>query len=276
MEESSNGKVEEIPREESGGKKEKEVVNDDESGGVKVMVVDGKSESVDENHDGSDSSSGSSSDGEAELKEKSPQVVDSGEFEEEKAVEVSDVDLVNQDVPQSEEFNDGEEEASAVQTKDVTELKTEGPEEVSNETSGVSEEVSNEKSKINEEAALLPSDGNDAMTEVVSKVIEEVKLPSSEDNGEAPGSVGITEEESKQNSGESAYAVDVESKEKVEELASSSNVEETTDASEIANRPEISENNGNQPIISLNQRTVQPTSWRSCCGIFEVLRRSDR
>lgn len=31
-----------------------------------------------------------------------------------------------------------------------------------------------------------------------------------------------------------------------------------------------------QPMISVSRRTVPPTSWRSCCGLFDVLRHSDR
>ncbi|KAG8477186.1 hypothetical protein CXB51_030213 [Gossypium anomalum] len=31
-----------------------------------------------------------------------------------------------------------------------------------------------------------------------------------------------------------------------------------------------------QTILSVGNRSVQPTSWKSCCGLFEVLRRSDR
>ncbi|KAF8010578.1 hypothetical protein BT93_J1270 [Corymbia citriodora subsp. variegata] len=39
---------------------------------------------------------------------------------------------------------------------------------------------------------------------------------------------------------------------------------------------EIPESTGSPPIISVSRRTVPPTSWRSCCGLFDVLRRSDR
>ncbi|KAK3183432.1 hypothetical protein Dsin_030718 [Dipteronia sinensis] len=277
MEEYSNGKLEESED------KKKEVIPEElktEVESVTVSVVDEKSETVNE-----------------EPNEKSPpQVVDSGEFQEEKEVTVYVVDSV----PQSEELiSDGEEAAAVVQIiealEDITLLDSKETEEASNEINGVPEEVSKEALKVIEEVTLPASDGNDGIspvvTEVVSKVIEEIKLPSLEENGEVPLPAAINEEKSKeieetkfpvsiQNTGESSYTADKEYKQEVDKslpaLANSGNVDNVTDADEIADKPEIFESNGNSPIISLNQRTVRPTSWRSCCGLFDVLSRSDR
>lgn len=47
-------------------------------------------------------------------------------------------------------------------------------------------------------------------------------------------------------------------------------------AEDGADEGEIPESTGSPPIISVSRRTVSPTSWRSCCGLFDVLRRSDR
>lgn len=39
---------------------------------------------------------------------------------------------------------------------------------------------------------------------------------------------------------------------------------------------DIPESTGSPPIVSVSRRSVPPTSWRSCCGLFDVLRRCDR
>ncbi|KAI9176434.1 hypothetical protein LWI28_002819 [Acer negundo] len=247
MEGSSNGKLEEIPRVESEDKI-KEVIPEElktEVESVIVGVVEENSEAVNENHD-------------EEPNEKSPpQVVDSGEFQEEKEVTVSVVDSVTQ----SEELiSDGEEAAAVVQIiealeDDVTLLDSKGTEESSNEINGVPE---------NDEISPV-------VTEEVSKVIEEIKLPSLEENGEVPVPVAINEEKSReieetklpgsiQNTGESSYTANKEYKQEVEKplpaLANSGNVDNLTDAHENADKPEMFESNGNSPIISLNQRTI--------------------
>ncbi|KAK2662028.1 hypothetical protein Ddye_000602 [Dipteronia dyeriana] len=286
MEESSNGKLEEIPRVVESEDKKKDSYGElkTEVESVTVSVVDENSATLNENHD-------------EEPNEKSPpQVVDSVEFQEEKEVTISVVDPV----AQSEELiSDGEEAAAVVQIievlEDVTLLDSNETEEASNEINGIPEEVSKEALKVSEEATVLASDENNGISpvlpEVVSKVIEEIKLPSLEENGELTLPVAINEEKSKeieetklpvsiQNTGESSYTADKEYKQEVNKslpaLANSGNVEDITGAHEIADKLEISENNGNSPIIFLNQRTIRPTSWRSCCGLFDVLSGSDR
>ncbi|KAK0590177.1 hypothetical protein LWI29_023540 [Acer saccharum] len=227
----SNGKLEEIPRVESEDEI-KEVILEElktEVESVTVSAVDENSEAVNENHD-------------EEPNEKSPpQVVDSGEFQEEKEVTVSVVDSVTQ----SEELiSDGEEAAAVVQIIDalVTSLDSKETEEASNEINGVPE-----------------NDGiSPVVTKEVSKVIEEIKLPSLEENGEVPLPVAINEEKSReiedtkllgsiQNTGESSYTADKEYKQEVDKslpaLANSGNVENITDADEIADNPEIFESN---------------------------------
>ncbi|KAK1568987.1 hypothetical protein Q3G72_031283 [Acer saccharum] len=221
----------EIPRVESEDKI-KEVILEElktEVESVTVSAVDENSEAVNENHD-------------EEPNEKSPpRVVDSGEFQEEKEVTVSVVDSVTQ----SEELiSDGEEAAAVVQIIDalVTSLDSKETEEASNEINGVPE-----------------NDGiSPVVTKEVSKVIEEIKLPSLEENGEVPLPVAINEEKSReiedtkllgsiQNTGESSYTADKEYKQEVDKslpaLANSGNVENITDADEIADNPEIFESN---------------------------------
>ncbi|KAK1566485.1 hypothetical protein Q3G72_000637 [Acer saccharum] len=251
MEESSNGKLEEIPMVESEDKK-KEVISEElktEVESVTVSVVDENSEAVNENHD------------EEPNEKSSPQVVDSGEFQEVKEVTVSVVDSVT---PSEELISDGEEAAAVVQIiealeDDVTFLDSKETEEASNEINGVPE-----------------NDGiSPVVTEEVSKVIEEIKLPSLEENGEVPLPVAINEEKSReiketklpgsiQNTGESSYTADKEYKQEVDKslpaLANTGNVENITDADEIADKPEIFESNGNSPIITLNQITIDRSS----------------
>lgn len=244
MEESSNGKVEEILKEESEVKERKDV-DDDGSEAVKVTVIDGKSESVEENNYGGGDSSSSSSSDEEEAKvedEKSSTVLDSGELEEEgKAVDVSVVEAI----------------ASAVEevSEDVTEVKNKETDEILKEISDVSEEVV---------SALPPL--SDGVSEIISKAIEEVKLPSSDDNSEASVPVTVPEEEIKetkdlkQNIGEPSNVANLESKEKVEESlqesTDSGNVEKSSaDAYEIVSKREITGSNDNQ-VSDLSSKTA--------------------
>lgn len=256
MEESSNGKLEEIQKVETRDG-DKEIVIED-SGGLKTddesakeIVVNGNSKSANENHDEDDPSShSSSSDEEGEPKEKSNQKEFSGELEDEKIVTDSVVDSVEPEVSSpSEELNEGVqvpiEELEAPHDGAKSEFKKiEGNISRSlGETNGVSADETNENSKLTEEVILPSLDEKDdsslIVTEVVSKGIEDITLPSAEkrteeiplhnssdENFEIPptataDAVSETIEETKlqaleQNPEESSRTADLVSKEKVD------------------------------------------------------------
>ncbi|KAF5732483.1 hypothetical protein HS088_TW17G00010 [Tripterygium wilfordii] len=50
----------------------------------------------------------------------------------------------------------------------------------------------------------------------------------------------------------------------------------SADGGDQDDKAKITERSENSPVISLTQRTLRPTStsWRSCCGLLQVLRRS--
>ncbi|PON90678.1 hypothetical protein TorRG33x02_135350 [Trema orientale] len=105
------------------------------------------------------------------------------------------------------------------------------------------------------------SKGNDVVNPEVSEGSEEKGLlipdPKNETNDPA-----LTEEQvskgTEENPGESSKAADEASNENVQS-------------------PDIPENRTNpSDVAPVTGDSLQPTSWRSCCGLFEVLRRSER
>ncbi|KAJ0110405.1 hypothetical protein Patl1_01469 [Pistacia atlantica] len=296
MEESSNGKLEEIQKVESQEEDKKVVVEESrevkvEAESLREIVVNGNSESANGDRDGDDSSSqSSSSDEEAETVENSPQVVDSGELEEEKTVINSVVDPIEPEVSLAEELTEDVEVAVEILDAhdDVAESESKEIEvnisQSLDESNGVSTDETNDMSKAIEEETLHSSDENNGasqvVTEIVSEMIGEIILPSSEENGEVPPADVVSNaiEETKlpvleQNAKESPSTVD----EPNQTMANVGNVDDTSNPGELANKPEtIPGSTGNPPIISLTQRNFRPTSWRSCCGLLDVLRRSDR
>ncbi|XWS41066.1 hypothetical protein CRYUN_Cryun17cG0048500 [Craigia yunnanensis] len=131
---------------------------------------------------------------------------------------------------------------------------------------------------------LDETSGSTVAADVMSRGIEETTISCLAGNGgvpEAAAAQGIMETKipaSDNDAGGSSGSPDLASKENVEDSLQAANVPivETRDAGELVNKPEIHESTGNQPIISLSHSPVQPTSWKSCCGLFEVLRRSNR
>ncbi|TYG92927.1 hypothetical protein ES288_A11G070700v1 [Gossypium darwinii] len=85
---------------------------------------------------------------------------------------------------------------------------------------------------------------------------------------------GITDD----NGGNPSGSPELSSNQNVEDSLEAANVPpvETRDAGEVEGKPVMHESIENQTILSVGNRSVQPTSWKSCCGLFEVLRRSDR
>jgi hypothetical protein len=274
--ESANGKLEEIQKVEPQAENKEVVIDDvgevkavDES--VREIVVDEFPESVDQTYDGGDSGLISSSfDKEEAPNEKSFEGVDSGNLGEE-VKEVSDYPFVSF----STDFSEGVEEL----VKNSIRLEKENEEKVllsSEKTNGISLEVPNEELKVIEETKLQSSDETSGSAEA-AKEIEETTLPTLEEEGRVPEVVPRGIEETKLLA--SDVSVAEVSKENVNnslQPLANAPVVDTSYVGEEGNKTEIPESTGNPHIISMSQRTLQPTSWRSCCGLFEVLRRFDR
>ncbi|OMO61463.1 hypothetical protein CCACVL1_23505 [Corchorus capsularis] len=240
----------------------KEVVLED-SAALKADI-DGKKDSS------SSSSSSSSSDEEAEA-------------EEEKSVPIEEEKLVSESVDHLElEARDSGVAETEVKILESLEETNKDSEVVTDlQINGLKEETEQLESSLDE------SNGCGDAVDVVSKGIEleESSSPSLAENFEVAAAAeeqGITEREipvSDNNAEGSSGSTDLACKDDhVEDSLQAINVPvvETRDAGEAANKPDIPETTGNQPIYSLSNRPEQPTSWKSCCGLFEVLRRSDR
>ncbi|XP_021274191.1 uncharacterized protein LOC110409235 [Herrania umbratica] len=315
MEGSSNGRLEETPKAEAHDE-EKEVILDDSPAPkldvefVRDIIPDGNFMSINNTPDTEDfSSSSSSSDEEAAPEEKSPRVEKSENFEEEKVVSDSVVESVELEPESVEKSGDSgvaeldckETEENIPPSLDETNADSpiladlpinhsnEGTEQLSSaETTGDSALLTDVESKGIDEKTTLPglneTDGSAVAVDAVCKGIEETTISCLDGNGGVPAAEavqGITETEipaSDESAGGSSGSPDLASKENVEDSLQAANVPivETRDVGELVNKPEIHESMGNKPIISLNHRPVEPTSWKSCCGLFEVLRRSNR
>ncbi|XP_011026278.1 PREDICTED: uncharacterized protein LOC105126929 [Populus euphratica] len=272
MEAASNGKIEErqevIEEAEvvgSGAKLAREVVIDSTSDLVK--------ESLDESISSLDGSNGSKE--EAEAKEKNAQVEEAG------ILEVVEKEVVDTAVGSTEFVVSVVEKLT--ETIEASVEKLENSDVVEEEVKETKEKVSvslNETDVIPpaadgelHEVVLNATDGSfPAVTEVMSEKVEEKVLQSYEESNAAPPALNDAEskgnEEVKQaaleeNIGESSINVDRETVE---------NVESTTVVGSSDSFPETT---GTPPIISLRQRSLRP-SWKSCCGLFEALRPSDR
>lgn len=118
--------------------------------------------------------------------------------------------------------------------------------------------------------------------EVVLEAIEETILPTSDENsGEASGTandlsskdIPDNKKQADENPEESSGV-----KQNEETLLEKQTVPsvETSNGNEADNESEIAGSIGNKPVISMTPRTLHPTSWRGCCGLFDVLKRSNR
>ncbi|EOX93000.1 Uncharacterized protein TCM_001863 isoform 2 [Theobroma cacao] len=314
MEGSSNGRLEETPRAEAHDE-EKEVILDDSPAPkldvefVRDITPDGNFKSINNTPDAEDfRSSSSSSDEEAAPEEKSPRVEKSENFEE-KVVSDSVVESVELEPESVEKSGDsGVAELDSKETEEnippsLDETNADSPivadlsinrsnertQQLSSaETSGDSALLTDVESKGIDEETTLPglneTDASAVAVDAVCKGIEETTISCLDGNGGVPAAEavqGITETEipaSDKSAGGSSGSPDLASKENVEDSLQAANVPivETRDVGELVNKPEIHESTGNKPIISLSHRPVEPTSWKSCCGLFEVLRRSNR
>ncbi|XVE86265.1 hypothetical protein DITRI_Ditri18aG0021500 [Diplodiscus trichospermus] len=282
---------------------------------VRDIIADSNSMSVSETPDGDDSSSsGSSSEKEPEPEERSHHVENPETFEEEKVVSDSGIESVElepgvsltQDIEPSVEKS-GVYEVAELDAKEIEKnispsldetdpdspiltdmlingLKKETEQLSSAETARDPGFLADAESKGIVKETTLPSldetDGSTFAPAVVSRGIEETTVSCLIDNAEVPAAAvaqGITEtkiQASDNNAGSSSGSPELEYKENVEDSLQAENIPmvETRDTGELVNKPEVQESTGNQSII----KSVRPTSWRSCCGLFEVLRRSER
>ncbi|XP_050382816.1 altered inheritance of mitochondria protein 21-like [Argentina anserina] len=278
MADSSNGKLEETPEVQEG-----EVVES-----VRDIAIDDYSlEHAKKAHEEP-----------AEAAEETPAVVESGEVVEEKeedVVQVSVVEtetsLVDDDVVEPEVEEGKEEEKQYVPSVEETDEPSPVVEDIVSEeieektlidlvSNGVeestlpslSEDITNVVSKGVDETEVPCSEEKDdevvlAVADVVSKGIEEVQLPVVEEisTGESSGpDYKVTGEN-----------VDEDFLKPSPEVLAPPPVE-STDAGEGYADRDISETAEKPSIVSVTRAPLQPTSWRSCCGLFEALRRSDR
>ncbi|KAM3746847.1 hypothetical protein ACB098_06G231500 [Castanea mollissima] len=261
----ANGKLEETQKVEPKAEYNEVAIEDvvevkavDES--VTEILIDENSESVDQTYSNFDKE-----------EEKSSEVVDSEKYEEEeKVVSHSVADYV---VPIVEELDENLVGLESKENEEKIPLSLE-------KSNGISPVRENEEVKEIEETKLPYSDENGGSYEVA----KETTLPALEEDGKVPEVVqkGIEETElqaSDVSVAEASTGVYESSKEEANDslqpLANAPAVD-TSNAGEESKKTEIPESTGNPHIISVSQSPLQPTSWRSCCGLFEVLRRSDR
>ncbi|XP_062009024.1 uncharacterized protein LOC133725689 [Rosa rugosa] len=221
----------------------------------------------------------------AEAAEESTEVVGSGEVVEKKEEDVVETETsVVDDVVEPEEKEKEEEEEEKQYVPSVDE--TDGPSPVVEDVvpEEIEEKTSTDLVSNGVEESTLPSLSED-MTNALSKGIEETEVPRSDEKEEevVPAvevKLPVVEETSTGESSGADYkvtgeSVDDDSSKQSPEVPVSPPVE-SIDAGEEYGKREISETAENPSIVSVTRAPLQPTSWRSCCGLFEVLRRSDR
>lgn len=279
MADSSNGNLEETLK----------VQPDDE---VKVVesvtdiAIDDYSAAGKKTHDGDDlSSSSSSSDEETGAGEKSAKVADSGEVEETKEVSVVVVETVESLSNHLDQGGVDDLEAVKEEEEKVLASVNGTDESSAAMTDLVSEQI--------EEKTLTYVDESNgvslAETDLVSKEVEEPALPSLSEHDEPAPVITDVEEKSEvvdvvskgieETIGESSYKASSENVVGGSSKPSPDQVPppvESADAGEEYGKPEIPESTGNPSIVSVTGRPLQPTSWKSCCGLFQVLHRSNR
>ncbi|KAB5557373.1 hypothetical protein DKX38_008282 [Salix brachista] len=283
MEGASNGKNEETKTVER-----QEVVEVVDAGNksVKEVVIDSTAESMKETIDENNSSlrGSNSSKEEAEAKEKTVQVEDSGTLE---VVEKEEVDLavgstesVEERLTEGTEALVGKSDDSDVAKVEVKETKEKVLVPL-NETGVFPSVVTDQNDAEIPEVVLNATDGSSlsvtdgsslAVTDEVSEGIEEKVLKSFDENNADPPALtdavskGIEEKKLtalEESTGESSCNVD---KEAVENFQS---------ADVVGSSDAFPESTRDPPVTSLQQRNLCPC-WRSCCGLFEALGRSDR
>lgn len=291
----SNGKHEEV-------KKEEEVIKDDgeyqktevENESSEEIVIDGIPEKVTESLENNELRSSSKDDsneetGPEKTKEDPPVMED-------KVVEPV-VDVAEPANPEEKELGENPEEShvAEVENNEVEILSTAA--DKSNPNGVAVTEKAIEESQEPEDLASVAVEKSavvaaveEAVEAKANEVTESVVQPKEEsvDAGESSGTAKTAEV------GESV----VENKQQVPESAPHTSADETSTKREIPESANtvsawvnlVTQINGisreaskflmmfciSQPILSVAHGTYQRTSWKSCCGLFEVLRRSDR
>lgn len=252
----------------------------------KELVIDGGSEQVKELKDKKDSSSSSDSSSDEEEDEApvekilapspGPVLVEDEKVSDETVV-------VDSTEPVGYVLGPGDDSTPII--AEEAEYITESLQEKSEEIPGVDKSKEFEVEKI--VSYVEEANGVEAK-EILEKVIEETISTSAPENGEVappenqaePSAVSTVlhiEEERTVESLETADSAAKESKDvcpppPLESVPPVGTEPESAVAEHVDDR-EIPESTGNTPIIPVSHRVVHPTSWRSCCGLFEVLRR---
>lgn len=265
MEDSSNGKVEETREVQSVDECKDVVVEDVEDSSkligvesLKVLEINGENhsepaskrsisiieqiiESAEKLVDSNDSSSSSSSSGEEENK-----------------------------VPDHEEVPDQVEEKEAVVCLSQQALVENEKEEIDGSSPAETEENTLTSSSVE----------NDVVADFMSKGIEETKLQSSYENNDFyDEDITCVDQKDEANSASEEVSEGIDGP-KLPILEENNTGQSSQAASEAASgnacNPEIAENRENPSAVPVTRSSLQATSWTSCCGLFEVLRRSDR
>ncbi|KAM1373748.1 hypothetical protein ACFX2I_024408 [Malus domestica] len=253
---------------------------------VRDIAIDDCSEPVKETRDVADDSSSSSSSSSDEEAEGARVANDSGEVEGTEEVVVSVVETVES------MYNHLDQGCVVVETKVEEEKVAASLDETGESSPAITEEVSKQieektLSYVEEsngvalvEADLVSKEVEEScapvITDVVSKGSEEAEVPCSDEKEAVPAALAdivskgieetklpVSEEQIGESSG-TAY------KEGVPAV-------ESADAGQDHGKAEIPESTGNPSIVTVAGQPLQPTSWKNCCGLFEILhRRSDR
>ncbi|XP_062105765.1 uncharacterized protein LOC133817300 [Humulus lupulus] len=193
-----------------------------------------------------------------------------------------EISIFEQVIDKAEDFLDGDDHSSSSSSSSDDEIEAAEPEEKSPQVEESSENKDDlkqvEEEEVAEENALtslveaeeIPQVLDDlvskieAVTSVVSGGSEEPELPLSDQKNET------------NNDDSSAMAEQVIDHSKGTEENPGESTEEAAPPACEASNENIPENTTDSPIEPLTSESLQPTSWRSCCGLFEVLRPSER
>lgn len=258
----------------------------------------------------SSSNSSSSSDDESPVVEENSVVLESQKLEEESYNSVpegnsssTEVTWVTDSAPAKEDYNLGSETEPVVDLVEPVESVVEKviplTENAPVETS-INCDVAELGTKEKDEQLLPSLDEKTIVTDFESKKTEEKVYPLPYGNaGESSNANDVASKEnvsklpqSSHDAGESFSANGFASKENESKLSQSSHapIVETSNGVGQSNAPTVQTSNGvgnikdseipecfeNQPLTAATPRQVQTTSWKGCCGLFEVLAGSNR
>lgn len=278
MEDSSNGKLEETREVESVNER-KDVAVEDVGDSPKLVQIESVKnleindensepaskraisileeivESAEKVLDGDDSSSSSSSEEETDV----PAEEAGDDQVEKKEALVSLSNDLSEEVPVNDDETEEVDGSSPVETEEKTVSSLVEDDVVADLASkGVEEtkfQSSNQKNDSSDEAVVTCAVSKGSEEEIKSPFVEQ-KIDEANSALAEEVSKGIEENNNK--TGESSQAV--------HEAASGN----------VGQHPEIPENAENPSVVAVTRASLERTSWKSCCGLLEVLRRSDR